>query len=266
MDHFVDERDFRLLEGDPYTFFVLSRVMGGPCACLRSDHERLILCHTTMPYPVWLWTADGMTPDELEQAWQLAAETCPLEQGYRYNLKYELADYFLKRAQETGLSARIETNMFAYDCPASIRPEGQPGGVLYRCTPEDAEEAAQMIWEFHEAIHADRTSRERCLTTALEHIEGGGFFLWKTPAGETVACCALRPDRHLGCVSCVYTRPAHRRQHHAQHMVWQLTRLIEEQGLTPMLYTDADYAASNACYEKIGYVLRGKLCTIGIGG
>ena len=29
-----------------------------------------------------------------------------------------------------------------------------------------------------------------------------------------------------------------------------------------MLYTDADYAASNACYEKIGYVLRGKLCTI----
>ena len=29
-----------------------------------------------------------------------------------------------------------------------------------------------------------------------------------------------------------------------------------------MLYTDADYAASNACYEKIGYILRGKLCTV----
>lgn len=26
-----------------------------------------------------------------------------------------------------------------------------------------------------------------------------------------------------------------------------------------MLYTDADYVASNACYEKIGYVLRGKV-------
>ena len=30
-----------------------------------------------------------------------------------------------------------------------------------------------------------------------------------------------------------------------------------------MLYTDADYKASNACYEKIGFILRGKLCTIG---
>ena len=28
------------------------------------------------------------------------------------------------------------------------------------------------------------------------------------------------------------------------------------------MYTDADYQASNACYEKIGYILRGKLCTV----
>lgn len=28
-------------------------------------------------------------------------------------------------------------------------------------------------------------------------------------------------------------------------------------------YTFADYTASNTCYEKIGYVLKGKLCTIG---
>ena len=35
-------------------------------------------------------------------------------------------------------------------------------------------------------------------------------------------------------------------------------------GYTPMLYTNADYTASNACYSKIGYVLRGKLCTISL--
>ena len=45
-------------------------------------------------------------------------------------------------------------------------------------------------------------------------------------------------------------------------MVYEVTRIIADSGLTPMLYTDADYAASNACYEKIGYILRGKLCSI----
>jgi predicted GNAT family acetyltransferase len=45
-------------------------------------------------------------------------------------------------------------------------------------------------------------------------------------------------------------------------MVYEVSRIAADSGLTPMLYTDADYAASNACYEKIGYVLRGKLCMI----
>lgn len=43
----------------------------------------------------------------------------------------------------------------------------------------------------------------------------------------------------------------------------QVSKMAKDAGYMPMLYTDADYAASNACYEKIGYVLRGKLCTIG---
>ena len=46
-------------------------------------------------------------------------------------------------------------------------------------------------------------------------------------------------------------------------LVYQVTKVAQDAGYTPMLYTNADYVASNACYEKIGYVLRGKLCTIG---
>lgn len=47
-------------------------------------------------------------------------------------------------------------------------------------------------------------------------------------------------------------------------MVYQVTRRVSEMGYMPMLYTNADYLASNACYEKIGYTLRGKLCTVAI--
>ena len=64
-------------------------------------------------------------------------------------------------------------------------------------------------------------------------------------------------------VGLVFTRHEFRRKHYAQNLVYQVTRLAMSEGYVPMLYTDADYAASNACYEKIGYVLRGKLCTIG---
>lgn len=262
MDHFVDERDYQLLDTDRYTFSVLSRVLHGPCACVLSDHERFILCHTVLPYPVWLWTPDGISDDEKERAWQFASQTLPMAEGYRYNLKYELAEYFIARAQEKGLSSHIATNMFAYDCPAPIAPATPAEGQLHRCTDEDTDEAARMIYDFHDAIAADQHSLDSCRIKAEQDIAQNAFFFWKNACGETVACCSYNISNDLGCVTGVYTKPAHRRNHYAQHLVYQVTRLLADKGLTPMLYTDADYAASNACYEKIGYTLRGKLCTI----
>ena len=68
----------------------------------------------------------------------------------------------------------------------------------------------------------------------------------------------------MASVGLVYTREEERRKHYAEHLVYNVTMIAKEAGFLPMLYTDADYAASNACYEKIGYIRRGELCTVGI--
>lgn len=78
-----------------------------------------------------------------------------------------------------------------------------------------------------------------------------------------MASCSYNPKGELASVGLVFTRPEHRRKHYADNLVYQVSKMAEAEGCLPMLYTDADYAASNACYEKIGYILRGKLCSIG---
>ena len=86
--------------------------------------------------------------------------------------------------------------------------------------------------------------------------------------GRSVASCHWRPEGEpntkdgLACVGLVYTREEARRKHYAENLVYRVTRIAKQAGYLPMLYTDADYIASNACYEKIGYILRGKLCSI----
>lgn len=264
MDCTVDERDFLQLAVDRYTFSVLSRVLHGPCRYIRTDHERLIVCHSAEPYPIWIWTPDRTSDAEKERAWQLVLQELSPKEGYRYNMKYDLAAYFIDRARETSLHLQISTNLFAYDCPAPLPPETPADGSLHICTLEDTDEAADMIDQFHAEIAAHRMSREACRIRAEQHIGNNAFFLWKNASGDTVACCSCNVDGTLGCVGSVYTKPACRRRHYAQHMVYEVTRLIAGNGLTPMLYTDADYAASNACYEKIGYILRGKLCTVAV--
>lgn len=265
MDSFADERDYKILEKDKYTFFVLGRIIGGECELLFTDHERLIICFTRNPYPVWIWTPDDMTNEEKKKTYEIVRKNGLLTAGHSFNLKYDLADYFIKRASEDAMTLSITTNMFAYDCPNPIEPSVRADGEFHRCVAEDIDELIEFMDLFHRETGIDRDSFEAYRRRAEEAIRSGSPFLWKNAEGRNVAVCTLRPRPNDGLagVGLVYTREEYRRKHYAENLVYQVTKMARNAGYMPMLYTDADYAASNACYEKIGYILKGKLCTIG---
>ena len=263
MDRFSDERDQKILEKDKYTFFVLRRVIGGECPLLLTDHERLIICFTGKPFPVWIWTADDASESEMEKAYQLAKEESLLDGDNQFNVKYRLADYFIKRAAEDGKELAVTTNMNAYDCVNPVRPEKEADGGVYRCTPGDLEELVVFLDLFHREIGINQKSIEGYREDAKEHIKSGHMYFWKNEQGKTVASCRLAPAGELASINIVLTLREYRRKHYAENLVYQVSKAAREAGYVPMLYTDADYTASNACYEKIGYVLQGKLCTVG---
>lgn len=263
MDNYVDERDYKLLEGDKYTFFVLRRIMDGPCKLLLSDHERLIICFSTEPFPTWIWTADDATEEEMEKAYRLLVENNLMNKEHTFNLKYELSDYFVKRALKDGIELLVKTNMFTYDCPNPIKPGKIAMGEIYKCGISDKNELADFIETFHEETGVGLMDKKGYLEQAELKINDGKTFFWKDSQGNHVASCTYNLKGELASIGLVFTRPEHRRKHYAENLVYQVTKMAEAEGYLPMLYTDADYAASNACYEKIGYVLRGKLCSIG---
>ena len=263
MDHFVDERDYKLLEHDKYTFFVLGRIMGGKCELLLTDHEKLIICFSSHPYPVWIWTPDGAAEEEKEKAYALVRKNGLLANGHTFNMKYDLADYFIRRAAEDAAALSIKTNMFAYDCPTLKEPHIRADGEIHRCAPEDVEELVELMDLFHKETEVDQNSLEAYRRKAEEAIENGSHYLWRNAEGKNVAVCTVRPNGSLASIGLVYTREGYRRRHYAENLVYQASKMAKDAGYMPMLYTDADYVASNACYEKIGFTLQGNLCTIG---
>lgn len=264
MDRYVDERDFNLLEKDRYTFSVLSRILRGKCGLILSDHEQLILCHSEDPFPVWIHTPDECPQEVMDRAWELACACRPLAEGYRYNLKYPLADRFLCRSEQAGIRARILTRLYAYDCPAPVKPKHTAEGRFHVCTPEDTEEATELLPLFYHAVGEELPARDYLSEKVRSQIREGLFCFWKDAQGRTAAFCSVRLSDGLATIGSVFTLPDRRRRHFAQNMVWQATVRAAEAGYMPCLYTDADYEASNACYTGIGYTLRGGLCTIGI--
>lgn len=263
MDSFTDDRDLKLLENDKCTFFVLGRILGFKCELVLTDHERLIICHSTQPYPVWIWTADGTSEDELERAYCLADENSFLDGRHTINLKYEAAEYFIKRAERDGKKLSITTNLLAYECPEPIVPHVRADGKLHRCTESDVDTLVDFMDMFHKETDIDKLSRDEYRVKAEEGIRHGALFLWRNSEGRYVSSCSYRPNGDYISVGLVLTLPEFRRKHYAENLVYEVTCIAKSSGCMPMLYTDADYAASNECYKRIGYVLKGKLCTIG---
>ena len=264
MDPFVNEKDFALLRGDRVSFSVLDGILRGPCAVLWSDHRRLILCHSTPPYPVWIWTADGLAEEEKERAWELAEEACPLSGGFGLMMKYELADYFVKKARNTGLNAGVSKELLAYACPEPVRPKHRAEGALHPCEPGDLKEAASLLTRFYAEIGEHPLPEQTVVEKCAGKIAEGALFFWKDPAGRTAACGGWRHNGELATITDVYTLPEYRRRYCAQNLVCELTRRAWEAGFLPVLYTDANYPASNACYQGIGYRLQGRLCTVSL--
>ena len=262
MDTYVDERDYKLLEADKYTFFVLNRIMNGECKLLLSDHERLIICFTGHPFTVWIWTPDDASDEEMEKAYRLAKENNLLSVEFHFNVKYALAEYFINRAAEEGTKMRMSTNMFAYDCDNPICPETEADGGIYRCEMKDLEELVVFLDMFHREIGIDQKDIHGYRKDAEAFILSGNMYFWKDGLGNSVASCKYAPSGDMASINLVFTRPEYRRKHYAESLVYRITMKVKEAGYVPMLYTDADYVASNACYEKIGYVLQGKLCTV----
>ena len=263
MDSFVDERDYELLSQDKYTFSVLSRIIGGECKILLSDHSKLIICFTGKPYPVWIWTSDGAPEEEMERAYMIAKENSVMDGEHRFNIKYDLAGYFMRRAKDDGLDLSIQMNLFAYDCPDPVAPASVTDGELHQCTEEDFDIMVDFFDMFHTELDIDQESRDQYRINVEEGIKAGMLYTWKNNEGRIVASCNWHPVQEMASIGLVYTLKEYRRKHYAEHLVYDVTKIVQDLGYLPMLYTDADYVASNKCYEKIGYILRGKLCTIG---
>ncbi len=246
-------------ESDKYAFAVLSRILGGACRLTITDGARLIICHSAEPYPVWVWLADDATEQEMNECYRLLKENFTLG-THRFNCKHSLAGYIIKRAAEDGVSMSVILNMLAYGCEKAIEPRAKGQMVAVRLS--DLEKAAGYMEDFHNATRLDLTERDSYRERARELILARQLFFLYDPTGEVASMCSYTSVGDISTVSNVYTLPKKRRMGYAARLVYELTEMILSSGNRASIYTDGDYAPSNACYMGIGYEKMGELCTV----
>lgn len=249
-----------LLEKDEYTFSVLSRILQGTCERIITDHERLVICYSQSPFPVWIWMPEDASEGEMERAWQILRAEFPHGAGFRYCMRHDFAQYAMLKTEAEGEALAIEKNLLAYHCPEPVPPRRRAEGRLCTASMEELGLATAWEGEMRRECGVEALPEDSIRAELAELIEKERLFIWKN--GPSAAMCYVRINGHVATFSGVYTQPRARRHGYAASMIYEVSAALRRQGLMPALYTDADYAASNACYRQIGFQLKGSLCTL----
>lgn len=252
-----------LIKGDDaISFSVLTNIIQGNCAHTFTDHENVILCHSTPPYPVWVWCKDISRTEDVAVIAACIRENFPAEQGYRWNMTYALFEalqtldsYFAELSTQMGLlSYRMD----------AILPVTHPCTGYADIAKADEIDLLCKLW--HDAcleMEGFDHNEEFCRARVMEYLEKEKLFVWRNDAREITAITSRRDTAPFSKIATVYTLPQHRRKGYAMNLVHAVSATMIKDGFTPILYTDANYAASNACYQKIGYKQVGALCCAG---
>lgn len=247
-----------LMEGDAITYSVLMKILQGNCTDIFTDHETAVVCYSCPPWPVWVWCRDLSLAGKIGECLK---ENFPLEKGYDIIMSYELLErlrqedaYFQKAGNKMGLlSYRLDRiNTIDYPCE----------GYMDLVREEEVQSLIGVWQAMHMEMEGRQSTPEHCRETIGRMVEEKTLFAWRLEDGTVAALTGKGDQPPYSKITSVYTLPQHRRKGYAINLVHGVTQTILNDGLIPILYTDAGYEASNACYRKIGYELVGRLISV----
>lgn len=226
---------------------------------LKSENEKVIIAHSSEQRPVWIWSHKNIE----EQNYQEIADDFYQLFSNRNTLKIvakpQLAEFLSKDyAKRRNIDWRIAISLEAYQCQKIVYPSNV-SGLISNPSLEDVDIISNFLVGFVQDCFGLKTTKDKQIETAKSYIASGNFYVWKVDNEiVSMANIAHRSSRH-GRINEVYTPPSHRKKRYAGALVSELSRIIQSENRTPVLYTDLSNPASNKAYTNVGFVKCGSV-------
>lgn len=245
---------------DRIPFDVMEKIRQTPTR-LESDGRSIVVAAGAPQFPVWVWTADFVDEEELGGLCRHLCHIFGVGRSASFVAKPFVAERIAAAfTAENGAQARF-MRLESYACPRVIPARNTS---VMPAHPQRAErEALAECWcRFYADCFGTAPDHGDCLREADRFCDGRKSFVIRR--GAVVAAMAAATRQTDGCESIthVYTRPEYRGQGFAAALAAHISRLILQEGRTPLLYTDLDNPCSNRAYRNVGFVPRGRVTQV----
>lgn len=251
------ERDNKIFESDAYKkdenrFYNIKVNFPSEDLILYSDEESYVIARGAEKYPTWVWTADDITSHQMAEAAETLATVFLTLERNKVTAKRAFYEYLVE-SKFPYLNDDDYFEMGTLECHKLKEPR-KCDGQMEKASSADVEILAQYFYNSClEMDGIDSITMERALEKTRERFESGTFFVWRNAIGKVVCIATYRITGKLVKITSVYTPKEDRRKAYATNLIHDLSGLLLDMGLTPLLYTDYNYPASNTAYINAGY-------------
>ncbi len=227
-------------------FSLLSVIAEAPSPIFYSDLSSYIIGRSETSYPIWIWTKEGITPEqvlELEKDLDAMLEenvnkiTCKKGLYHILEKDYDTSSYF---------------EMGYLSCKEPIHPlKGK--GVFVRPNYSDKLTLAAYWKATEKEMRQEEIQEVDALNQAQQWLEEKNFYVLKDATGKIVCMAGYRVMDDLAKITHVYTPVEERKKGYCKYLIYCLSKKLKEEGFQPILYTDYHYKASNKAYQDVGY-------------
>ncbi|MBE6635080.1 MAG: GNAT family N-acetyltransferase [Ruminococcaceae bacterium] len=251
----------KLFAKEKITYSVLEKILNLTCTDIFTDNENFIICYSAPPYPVWVWQKDNEDCGTAATVADILNRSFSVLDGYKYNMSYELFRA-LSAVNESFAENRIAMGMLSYELIGEPVMPNIADGAMESADISDIEVLTDMLLAMSCEAEGLSHRREEKKQRIIEMIDSDSLYVWRAQDGRIAATASVGRTGDCCRIGSVYTRPDMRRRGYAISLIYYVSAMIKNADLRPILYTDESYAASNACYKKIGFCEIGRLCNV----
>ena len=163
------------------------------------------------------------------------------------------ADFASSWSKSSSMKTELAMNERLYEC-THVRQKGSANGELRLARAEDLPLLIEWGIAFAKECGLPET-QEQAAGRLKDALSAASAFIWEDGGIPVSMVLKTRPTRHTITISGVYTPPSLRSRGFASSAVGTLTKqLLESDYDVCTLFTDLSNPASNAIYQRIGYV------------
>lgn len=253
----VISRDSRIFQKlvflkEQYEFHLLLKMFWFENHLFNSDEESYIIGRGSPGYPIWIWTKDNIEHQkvqdiegDLQQYLKSGVNniTCKKEL-YPY-----LANDYDKVSEYTEIGFLIckKINEVQKSDGYIDKPDYGDKMTLAKYWIEEQKESTGEIIQMTDALQE-----------AEYWLDEENFYVWRNSTGKVVATASFDVMCNQAKITNVYTAKDERNKGYCTSLIYEVTKLILDNNLVPILYTN-NKEASKRAYHKVGFEQSGSL-------